>query len=378
MRERGLRWSAFIAGRRAPSADASVLGVLPGEGVGPEVIEASLKVAAAVESVLPGAFKIQTGPRRSSRSSDGGPAGLAPEVFEFCERIFSGGGAILSGPFGGRFVYELRRAFDLFCKLCPVRPLVELRSAGRVKPEYLQDVDLLLVRENVSGLYHGRWYEDRAPDGKRRAHHRFSYTEEEVRRVIEPAARIARSRRGRLALVVKDGGLPTVSALWRECATEVASEARVELSVLNVDYAAYSIVQHAQALDVVVAPNLFGDILGDVAGILLGSRALVYSGNFGSGACAVYQTGHGAARDLAGTDRANPVGQIFSLAMLLRESFGLFDAADLVECAVCAVWRAGWRTQDLAEPGCRVAGTQELGSLVAEEVSRLSRERGLA
>jgi len=256
--------------------------------------------------------------------------------------------------------------------------VAELHGAGRVKREYLEGVDLLLVRENVSGLYHGRWYEDRARDGQRRAHHHFSYAEEEVRRVLGPAARIARNRRGRLALIVKDAGLPTISALWRECATEVASEVGVELSVLNVDYAAYSIVQHAQALDVLVAPNLFGDILGDVAGILLGSRALIYSGNFGAGACAVYQTGHGAARDLAGSDRANPVGQIFSLAMLLRESFGLFDAGDLVERAVCAVWRANWRTEDLAEPGCRVAGTRKLGSLVAEEVSRLSGERRLA
>lgn len=371
------RLSDFLPGRPVASAASPVVGVLAGEGVGPEVIEAALEVAAAVQSVSPGSFDIQTGPCHLSRSSDDGPAGLAPEGFEFCERIFSGGGAILCGPFAGRFVYELRKAFDLFCKLCPVRPVGELR-AGRVKPEYLQDVDLLLVRENVSGLYHGRWYEDRAPDGQRRAHHRFSYTREEVRRVVEPAAQIARNRRGRLALVVKDAGLPTISTLWRECASEVASQAGVELSVLNVDYAAYLMVQHAQALDVVVAPNLFGDILGDVAGILLGSRALTYSGNFGRGACAVYQTGHGAARDLAGSNRANPVGQIFSLAMLLRESFGLFDAADLVECAVCAVWRAGWRTEDLAEPGCRVAGTRELGSLVAGEVSRLSRERRLS
>jgi 3-isopropylmalate dehydrogenase len=150
----------------------------------------------------------------------------------------------------------------------------------------------------------------------------------------------------------------------------MAKAAGLTARTVNVDYAAYGLIQHARQFDVVVAPNLFGDVLVDISSVLLGSRALGYSGNFSSTTTAVYQTNHGAAHDLAGKNQANPVGQIFALAMLLRESFDLMDAADRIEHAVREVWRQGWRTADLAEPGCRPAGTREMGELVAAAVAR--------
>jgi 3-isopropylmalate dehydrogenase len=361
------RWSQFIPNRPAPSRGADgacVLGVLEGEGVGPEVIRASLKVLAAVAATLNRKFDIRIAERTGAAVEPGGAAA-------FCARTFSEGGAVLAGPVGGRFVYDTRKRFDLFCKISPLQPRAELRGAGRLKPEWVCNADLLVVRENASGVYQGQWQEAVGPDGGRRAEHRFSYTESEVRRILEPASRIARHRRGEMTVVVKQAGVPAISALWRDCAAEIAPSAGVKLSVLDVDYAAYRFIQHAHDMDVVVAPNMFGDILSDLGGVLLGSRALTYSGNFAAGVAAIYQTNHGAAHDLAGSDKANPVGQMFALAMLLRESFGDLEAADLIEAAVHSVWRQGWRTADLAEPGCRLAGTQQMGDLVAAAVRQL-------
>jgi 3-isopropylmalate dehydrogenase len=200
----------------------------------------------------------------------------------------------------------------------------------------------------------------------------FRYTEHEVCRLLKVAAGIATRRRGEMVVVIKDGGLGALSDLWRMCTAQVAAEAGVRYSFINVDHAAYCLIHEARSLDVVVAPNLFGDVLADLGGVLLGSRGLTYSGNFSSDGAAVYQTNHGAAHALAGRNEANPVGQIMSLAMLLRESLGLAEEAALIEAAVAAVWRRGWRTAELAEPGCRVAGTQDMGCLVAESVLRLS------
>jgi 3-isopropylmalate dehydrogenase len=348
------------------------IGVLKGEGIGPEVVQAALQVLSSLEST--GLYKFDV--------RYGGPIGLDSEshygkplcdgVIEFCRSIFSRGGAILSGPGGGRFVYDLRKRFDLFCKLTPLTVFGELINACRMKPEYLHNVDILLIRENKSGIYQGQWKEVLSQNEGLRAEHSFSYTEKDVRRILKVAARIAKDRRGEMVVVLKEAGIFAISKLWRNCAAEIASEFGINYSLINIDYAAYRFIQHAQELDVVVAPNLFGDILSDIGAVLLGSRALSHSGNFSSDRAAVYQTNHGSAYDLVGSDKANPIGQIFSLAMLLRESFGLIPASRLIENAVAEVWRQGWRTADLAENGCRLVGTREMGNLIAEAVIRLS------
>jgi 3-isopropylmalate dehydrogenase len=233
-------------------------------------------------------------------------------------------------------------------------------------------VDILLVRENVAGIYQGRWMESATLNEGRRAEHSFSYTEREVRRILEVAAKVARLRRGVLTVVIKDGGIPSVSNLWRDCAREIGTKAGVEHSCLNVDHVAYQLVQSPQQFDVVVTSNLFGDVLSDLGSVLLGSRALGYSGNFSANGAAVYQTNHGAAYDLVGKNQANPVGQILSLAMLLRESFCLLAEAELIERAVARVWQEGWQTSDLAKNGDRVVGTKEMGELVAEALIKIS------
>jgi 3-isopropylmalate dehydrogenase len=359
----------LVTGRSIEAgAQTCLIGVLPGEGIGPEVIAASLRVLDAVERISEARFAIREGAQigLEAELQSGNP--LPDEVAGFCSRLFEEEGALLSGPGRGRFVYELRRRFELFCKLSPLVPERELRAAIHLKPEHIEDVDILVVREGCGGVYQGRWWEEDSPEG-RRAWHGFSYTEAQTRLILEAAARLAARRRGRLAVVIKAEGAPSISGLWREVAAEVADGAGVDHVCLDVDLAAYRLLQEPEQLDVLAAPNLFGDVLSDAGGVLLGSRGLSYGGNFAMGSAAVYQTNHGAAMDLAGTDAANPVGQIFALAMLLRESFGLRREASMIESAVRAVWRDGRRTRDLARAGDRVVGTREMGELVAARVA---------
>jgi 3-isopropylmalate dehydrogenase len=371
-----LRCGELLAnGRRTDGerAYSPVVGVLRGEGVGPEVVEAALEVLAALDATCRTGFEVRHGGPIGIEAEAVSGRPLTKEVTAFCEDVFAAGGAVLSGPGCGRFVYDLRTRFDLFYKLSPLRVANVLSGAGRLRREHVRGVDVLLVRENASGFYHGQWAGGVGADGRRHAEHRLDATETNVRRVLAVAAGEAARRSGRLSVVVKSAGIPSLSELWRDCALESAAEAGVDFSLLEIDYAAYCLIQHPRELDVVAAPDLFGDVLADLGGVLVGSRGLTYSGNFSGNGAAVYQTNHGAAYDLAGTDRANPAGQILSLAMLLRLSLGLEHEANLVEEGLRATWRAGWRTADLVQRGCRIAGTREFGQRVCESVAVLAR-----
>jgi len=346
-----------------------LIGILAGTGIGPQVISATLHVLKAVEQAMDLKFEVRQGGLIGEEAVASCGKWLPEDTMEFCADIFQLGGAILNGPGGGRYVYDLRRRFDLFCKFVPVQPVPELAHAGRIAPRFLKDVDLLILRDNTGGVYQGQWG-DRATDKGRFAEHSFSYSEAEVHRLVEVAARAAAARRGKLQIIGKEGGIPTITALWRDVGGAVAHRHGVEAAFMNVDLAAYELIQNPTHFDVIAAPNLFGDILADVAGVLVSSRGVTFSGNFDAHGHGVYQTNHGCAHDLAGTDTANPAGQILSLAMLLRESFGLDEAAALVEKSLAEVWRAGWRTADLAEPGCRILGTKAMAEKVAEQVFR--------
>jgi len=350
------------------------VGIIEGTGIGPEVIGAALQVLANVEQVVGIRFDVRHSGGCAGEAEDQPGWSLPDPLVAFCAGILDGGGAILNGPVGGRYVYELRRRFDLFCKFVPVRPWPQLAGATRIAAPHLQDADLLIVRDNAGGVYQGRW-RDRVTAEGRVAEHSFSYSESQVRRLAEVAARAAARRRGRLHVIVKRGGVPGISALWRDAGLAAAREHHVRATLMNIDLAAYELIQHPGQFDVLAAPNLFGDILADIAGALLGSRGVTFSGNFNTRGQAVYQTNHGCAHDLAGADTANPAGQILSLAMLLRESFGLEEAAALIEAALAEAWCQGWRTPDLAEPGCRVVGTRAMAERVGEQVLRLAEEQ---
>lgn len=361
------RLSLAIPGREklAPQQSPYLIGVLTGEGIGPEVIQASLKVLDAIQTTTDYRFILLQGGEIGTQAQRRTGHALTEEVIDFCSTVFEDNGAIFCGPGGGRFVYELRAHFDLFCKLVPLRPVRAIREVGVLKPEATDNVDILVIRENIGGLYLGEFGFDEN-DGKRRAFHTFHYDNVQVARILQVAVNAARMRRGRLCVITKPGGAPSISRLWQEQAEALMADGDIELRLLEIDTASYQLLAEADNFDVVVAPNMFGDVLADGATLLLGSRGMSYSANFAATGAAVYQTGHGAAYDLAGTDRANPIGQIQSLAMMLCESFGLDELSRHIQAAISDTLAAGWRSRDILAPGCRAVGTQELGNLIAE------------
>jgi 3-isopropylmalate dehydrogenase len=361
--------SSLPGSTRREDLSVPVIGVLTGEGIGAEVVGAACDVLNRVAEKAHKAIDLSFGGKIGRPAQAECGAALSGEVIEFCDSVFARGGAILCGPGGGRFVYDLRAHFALYCKLTPVRHIPAIDDASILRPERLRDVDLIVVRENTGGLYFGR--SEILPGEDRSAIQHSAYTDSQVRRVLIPALDLARRRRGRLALALKPDGIPAISTLWQENLEQLAAGTGVSWQVLEVDNAAYQLIANPHELDVMVAPNMFGDVLSDAASLLLGSRGMSFSGNFGPGRRAVYQTGHGAAHDLAGRDCANPVGQIFSLAMMLRESFGWQREAAATEAAIATVLGLGWRTPDLASATSRVIGTRELGERIATAAAAL-------
>lgn len=369
------RSAAFRIGRalggwpEAPRPGVHLVGVLPGEGVGPEVVGAALDVLSALDAVGTARFEVRRGPEPPQQAGESGGFTGAEEAF--CAEVFAEEGAILCGARSGRFVYELRQRFDLFCKLTPIRPLEPLLGIGPCRAEAAGGADLLFVRENVGGLYFGSHSEQHEGGVLREVSHTFRYERRVIDRILGVAATLAERRRGLLTVVLKRGGVPSMSAIWRVAAEEHPGVSNLDFEFLDVDNACYQVVADARRFDVLVSANMFGDVIADVAVLLLGSRGLSYSANFGDHGRAVYQTAHGAALDLAGTDRANPVGQILSLASLLEESFGRAELAHTVRRATTEVLAHGWRTADTMAPGCTQVGTRELGKRIAERAHQL-------
>ena len=348
-----------------PTSGNYLIGVLRGEGIGPEIIEPTLRVLEAATRER--SIRIQTCFGGSIGEAALGETGrpLSEEVKKFCQEVFEQQGAVLCGPAGGRFVYDLRRCFDLFCKIVPIRPILPSEDFGVLQPAALRDVDIVLVRENVGGIYLGKWGEERRGN-ETVASHAFEYLSSQVERILKIAVCLAQSRRGRLTLVVKSEGMPSVSRLWRDSLRELARDSGLSTEILEADNAAYQLVRFARKFDVIVTSNMIGDILGDLGALLLGAREMSFSGNFGPAGRAVYQTAHGAAHDLSGQNIANPLGQILALSLLLRINFRMFDLADRIEAAVKHVLKEGWRTPDMATPRSRHVGTREMGERIAE------------
>jgi len=346
---------------------AILIGALYGEGVGIEVIGAALQVARATGREFGFDLQLETGGAIGLESKRKHATELSSEVINFFSDIARRGGAVLSGPGGGRYVYDLRRHFRLFCKINPLQSFAELAGACRLKVDPATLTDIVLVRDNLEGIYQGVTLSLPGAHGHTLAH-TFHSSEQNVRLLIERAASLAVKRSRHLTVVVKRGALPAISALWEACANSAMQRYAVRCEMMDIDFAAYQLLQAPHAFDVIVAPNCFGDILADLGGLLFGSRGLTYGASYSADGFGVYQTNHGCAYDLAGKNQANPVGQIFSLAMMLRESFCLPEAADAILTAVRSVWAQGFRTADLFESGSRVVGTEEMGRRIAEAI----------
>jgi 3-isopropylmalate dehydrogenase len=354
--------------------------ILPGDGIGPEVVREAGKVLRAVERSGSARFELQE-ETVGGDSIDRFGTPLRDEVLEAAQEA----DAVLLGAVGGpkwddplaavrpeQGLLRLRKDLGLFANLRPVKVLPGLLEASSLKPSVVQDVDLLVVRELTGGIYFGRPSERRIGPNGREAVDTMAYDEREVRRLMRVAFDLARSRRRKLASVDKANILAT-SRLWREVAGEVAAEyPDVAFENVLVDAMAMHLIRRPRDFDVIATENLFGDILTDEAAMLSGSMGLLPSASVGEARNragrprGLYEPIHGSAPDIAGADRANPVATILSVAMMLRLSFGLDEEASRVERAVAQVLANGWRTPDIASAGTRVIGCREMGSRVVE------------
>ena len=349
--------------------NASIL-LLPGDGIGPEVVASAERVLRAVADRFSHQFTLTTG-------IIGGAAlnqGLAPLPDATLDAARKADGILLGAVGDPAFdtappserpeaaLLKIRRELGLYANLRPARVWPGLESAGPLKPEILRGTDLLLFRELTGGLYYG---EPRgvAPDGES-AHNTMRYSRAEIDRIARRAFEAARLRRKRVTSVDKANVLE-VSRLWRQVVTGVARDyPDVTLEHMLVDTCAMKLTYAPSSFDVVLTENMFGDILSDEAGAVVGSLGLLPSASLGDGA-GLFEPVHGSAPDIAGKGIANPIGTIASAAMLLRYALKLEKEADAVEKAIEAALTAGLRTADLAAGAASVSTTEMTERIVA-------------
>ena len=356
-----------------------LVAALAGDGIGPEVTAEALRVLEAVTARHGLAVTVEHAPI--------GGAAMDAEGASFPARtqaLVSRADAVLLGAVGGprwddpgaadrpeRGLLALRRHLGTYANIRPVRALPIAAQFSPLKPERIAGVDLVVVRELTGGLYFGAKRRHVRPDGIEEASEDCTYTAPEVERVVRVAGRLARTRRGKVTSVDKANVLET-SRLWRTVAARVMREEfpHLEYEVVLVDACAMHLVQRPSRFDVIVTENLFGDILTDEASVLAGSIGLLPSASLGdprpggTHPVGLYEPIHGSAPDLAGQGRANPIGAILSVAMMLRASFGHAAAAEAVEGAVEAALADGARTAELCLPGETPRSTRDVGEMV--------------
>ncbi|HJV25031.1 MAG TPA: 3-isopropylmalate dehydrogenase [Aromatoleum sp.] len=342
--------------------------VLPGDGIGPEIMAEAVRVIEALdlkfeleEGLLGGAAVDATGDpypeatRKLAREAD----------------------AILLGAVGGpqwdslpreqrpeRGLLGIRKDLGLFANLRPAILYPELANASTLKPEVVAGLDILIVRELTGDIYFGQPRGIELRDGERYGFNTMHYTESEIRRIGRVAFDAARKRNKRLCSVDKMNVLETTQ-LWRDVMTELAPEyPDVQLSHMLVDNAAMQLVRAPKQFDVMVTGNIFGDILSDEASMLTGSIGMLPSASLDANNKGLYEPSHGSAPDIAGKGVANPLATILSAAMMLRYTFNKEEAAVRIEAAVKKVLAQGYRTGDIYEPGTNRVGTRQMGDAV--------------
>jgi 3-isopropylmalate dehydrogenase len=347
---------------------------LPGDGIGPEVTAQAVHVLKAISETFGHELKIvekNVGGAALVASNDP----LPQDTIQAC----LASGAVLLGAVGGPAfdgypaklrpeagLLRLRKELGVFANLRPAMALPGLEDLSPLRPEIVRGTNVMIVRELLGGLYFGARSTEGDP-GSRRAVDTMSYTEPEIERIARIAFDLAVKRRKKVASVDKANVLDC-SRLWRDVVTRVSHDfADVELSHMYVDSAAMALVSRPAQFDVIVTENMFGDILSDQAGAVVGSLGLLPSASVG-GKVGLYEPIHGSAPDIAGRGIANPLGAILSGAMLLRHSFQLEAEAMVIESAVNDMLGAGHRTRDLAATGQLALSTNEMGSLVAGRI----------
>ncbi len=354
------------------------IAVLRGDGIGPEIVDETLRVLGAVGGRFGHEFvfvEAYAGGEAWDRYGEHLPA----VTIETCRAA----DAILKGPFGGptdqandpkwagvetTAILGLRRAFDLFMNLRPVVVYPEVIALSPLRPEIVEGADMLIVRELTSGIYFGERGE-RMVGGERQVWDTEAYTEGEIARITHGAFRLAQGRRKHLTLVAKSNILDS-SVLWRDVLATIAPQyPDVAHDYLHVDNASMQIISNPRQFDVMLTNNMFGDILSDEASVLAGSLGMLGSASLNADGFGMYEPIHGSAPDIAGAGKANPIAMIMSAAMMLRLSFGLEAEAAAVEGAVRSALAAGMRTADIAGAGGNLVSTQALGAAVEQRLA---------
>ncbi len=347
--------------------------ILPGDGIGPEIVAEAVKVLEALRREFGFDFEAEEAPIGGA-----GYDAAGHPLPEATLTLAQSADAVLLGAVGGpqydglprelrpeRGLLGIRAALGLFANLRPAILYPELVDASTLKPEVVSGLDLMIVRELTGGIYFGqpRGIVTRE-DGQREGFNTMRYSESEVERIARVACDAA-MRRGKRVCSVDKANVLEVSELWREVVTRVAREyPEVELSHMYVDNAAMQLVRAPKQFDVMVTSNLFGDILSDAAAMLTGSIGMLPSASLNSEGRGMYEPIHGSAPDIAGQGKANPLATILSVAMMLRYSLDRADLADIVEGAVRRVLQQGLRTGDIHAEGMRRVGTAEMGDAV--------------
>ena len=354
--------------------------VIPGDGIGPEIVREARKVLDQVGRVYGHSFDY-TEILMGGCSIDAYGVPLTEEALETAGKS----DAVLLGAVGGDMgnsrwydvapnlrpeagLLAIRKGLGLFANIRPAYLYKELAEACPLKKEIIGDgFDMVIMRELTGGLYFGDRY-TREVDGVMTAVDTLTYNEKEIRRIAVKAFDIAMKRRKKVTSVDKANVLDS-SRLWRKVVEEVAGDyPEVELSHMLVDNCAMQLVMNPGQFDVILTENMFGDILSDEASMITGSIGMLSSASMNESKFGLYEPSHGSAPDIAGKDMANPIATILSAAMLLRYSFDLDREADAIENAVQAVLTEGYRTGDIMSEGCVRVGTCKMGDLIAQRI----------
>ncbi len=352
------------------------IAVLPGDGIGPEVVASALDVLEQVGAKYGHTFEYEYG-QIGGVAIDEQNNPLPQETISLCQNS----DAVLLGAVGGpkwdqlpghlrpeKGLLRIRQELGLFANLRPVTAFESLAQASTLKEEVINGVDLMIVRELTGGIYFGEPRERRLENGQELAVDTLSYTHAEIERIIRKGFELARVRRQKVTSVDKANVLES-SRLWREVAEEVAKDfPDIELEHMLVDNAAMQLIRQPRSFDVIVTENMFGDILSDEASMLTGSLGMLPSASLSSEGPGLYEPIHGSAPDLAGQGIANPLATIASLSMMLKYAFGLEKESAAVQKAIDAVLSAGYRTADLGMDSTQILSTKQMTEQVISQI----------
>ncbi len=352
------------------------IALIPGDGIGPDIIDQALKVLGAISRKYDVKFSFEEA-LMGGVAIDKTGVPLPEESMDICKNS----DAVLLGAVGGdewddlpghlrpeAGLLGLRKGLGAFANLRPAILFPQLKNASTLKPEVLGDgLDIMVIRELTGGIYFGE--KGREGEGtEERAWDTLPYSYSEIERISRVGFELAMKREKKLMSVDKANILES-SRLWREVITEIAKDyEEVTLSHMYVDNAAMQLIRNPKQFDVIVTENMFGDILSDEASMLTGSLGMLPSASLGKGTPGIYEPIHGSAPQIAGQDKANPIATIMSVAMMLRHSFNMEEGALVIERAVSKVLDKGYRTGDIMEDGKELVGTNKMGDLIVAEI----------